>query len=640
METLSVEVAVKKIRLYLRQENSRPYFVAVDGAAEHDKLKNFFKDFDRIYVSNFCRGDTFLDADELLDSLKVVKKNALCFGLGEYVRFTAHENILRTLQDRNFSRKIIFICCGITNQLESIAEADFKFRTNNICRIAGRENFSVVKFGANIDIPTDVQNFSELLKLLESGKRSAVSVKTILPLANVKEINSFYDAIRNRNPQFTACPDALDEAQWREYFFDDKCDGYPPEHWRTFAAGLKNKFANSYLQHVFNRSANFEAYRKNLFFALLEVTDEKIFDEFYPLRKAAVKNFSTQYVAEYLERLETLATGSNVIKFLTDNTAEERRAMIRAVHGKEKIPEIFKENYPAMKEYLTDYDFGDERITKYFRRYKKIKVCNVDDAAFKSLVQKFALERPTNKFETRRAILDRADDNAKLYWSDALGVEFLGYIQARATENGLSMRVEIARAELPTTTAQNKNFYDDWRGDKFDKNSKLDELKHSPEKFDADGKCSAPTYIDDEFKIIDEVIAEIKIALSQQAISKVILTSDHGASRLAVMYGRENKHKMNSVGEHSGRCCPTNELDEKPDCATEENGFWVLANYDRFSGGRLATVEVHGGATLEEVLVPVIEFSLENTNAEVRTSSEKKISASTKKSDDAFDFFE
>ena len=70
METLSVEVAVKKIRLYLRQENSRPYFVAVDGAAEHDKLKNSFKDFDRIYVSNFCRGDTFLDADELLDSLK------------------------------------------------------------------------------------------------------------------------------------------------------------------------------------------------------------------------------------------------------------------------------------------------------------------------------------------------------------------------------------------------------------------------------------------------------------------------------------------------------------------------------------------------------------------------------------------
>ena len=458
MEVLNINFAVKKIQIYLRQENARPYFVIADCAVEHAELKKFFKDFARIYVSDFCKGDTFPDTDELIDSLKNVSKNALCFGLDEYVRFSVHENILRTLQDKNFSRKIIFICRGIANLLEGLAEADFKFRANNICKIGGGQSFSVVKFGSNVDVPTDAQNFSELLKLLESGNRSSVSVKTDLPLANVKEINSFYDAIRNRNPQFTALPDALDEEHWRECFFDDKCDGYPPEHWRTFVAGLQNNFANSYLQYVFNLSANYEAYRKNLFFALLEVKDEKIFDEFYPLRKAAVKTFSAQYVAEYLERTETLATGSNVIKFLTDNTAAERRAMIRAVQGKAKIPEIFKRNYSAMNEYLTDYDFGDAEITSYFRRYKKIKVCNVDDADFKTLVQKFALERPANKFETRRAILDRADDNAKLYWVDALGVEFLSYIQAKSAQNGLSMRVEIARADLPTLTAQNKNF--------------------------------------------------------------------------------------------------------------------------------------------------------------------------------------
>lgn len=637
MEILNVEAAVKKIEIYLRQGNFRPYFVSVDDAAACEKLKKIFKDFGRIYVSDFCRGDTFPDTDELIDALKAVEKNSLCFGLGEYVFFSAHENILRALQDKNFNRKIIFICRGIANLLENLAEADFKFRANNLCKIAGGQSFSVVKFGANVDVPTDAKNFSELLKLLESGNRVSVSVKTNLPLAKVKEIQTFYDAIKNRDSRFSALPDALAEEQWREYFFDDKCDGFPPEHWRTFAAGFKNKFANSYLQRVFGISANYEAYRRNLFFALLEVTDEKIFDEFYPLRKAAVKNISAQYVAEYLERLKNFATGSNAIKFLTDNTVEERRAMIQAVQGKEKIPAIFTKNFSAMEDYLTDYDFGDEEITRYFRRYKKIKVCNVDDAAFKNLVQEFAVERPANKFETRRAILDRADDTAKLYWLDALGVEFLGCLQARAARNGLSVRIKIARAELPTSTAQNKNCYDDWRGDKFDKNSELDELKHSPEKFSADGKCSAPTYIDDEFKIIDEVISEIKIALTQQAIPKILLTSDHGASRPAVMYGRENKHKMNSAGEYSGRCCPINELDEKPNFATEENGCWVLANYDRFSGGRLATVEVHGGATLEEILVPVIEFSLQGAKVE---SSSEKLPAPPKKSDDAFEFFE
>jgi hypothetical protein len=67
---------------------------------------------------------------------------------------------------------------------------------------------------------------------------------------------------------------------------------------------------------------------------------------------------------------------------------------------------------------------------------------------------------------------------------------------------------------------------------------------------------------------------------------------------------------MDLKGQHSGRCCPCSEADVKPEYATQENGFWVLANYDRFKGGRKASVEVHGGATLEEVIIPLIEVEL------------------------------
>ena len=104
------------------------------------------------------------------------------------------------------------------------------------------------------------------------------------------------------------------------------------------------------------------------------------------------------------------------------------------------------------------------------------------------------------------------------------------------------------------------------------------------------------------------------------------MTSDHRASLLAVMFGRENKFKMKSVGEHGGRCCPANDIDEK--------------NYDRFAGGRLSSVEVHGGATLEETLVPVIEFSLPNAEIEVKVSSAEKIPAALKELDEGFDFFD
>ena len=633
MEILSVEEAAKKIRIYLRRDTTRPYFVSADGAAECDALKNFLGNLEQIYISNFCSGDFLIDTDLLVEKLKDLEHDAAVFGLGEYIFFTGQENILRRLQDRNFNRKVIFVCRGVANVLERLADEDFKFRANNFCRVAGQWKCAVEKYNPEINFLTDAKNFSELLKLVERGK-NFLSVQTNLPLVNVREVNNFYDAIKNREPHLNASPDALSEEQWREYFFDDGCENYPPEHWRSFIAGFRKKIADPYLKFVFARSKTYEEYRRNLFFALLDA-DEKFFEEFYGRRKAAVKNISAQYLSEYLERLEDFP---DALKYLTDSTAEERRAMIKFVQGKPAIPNAFKKNFPAMSDYLSDFDFGDEEVTEYFRRYKKIKLCNVDDANFKNHVRELALTRPYNRFETRQKFLDAANPTAKLYWSDALGVEFLSYIEARASRLGLFAAIKIARAELPSLTSQNKNFYEEWAGDKFEKNSKLDELKHSPEKFSADGKCSAPIYIDEELAIIDEVLAEIKNSLANHHAEKIILTSDHGASRLAVMFGRENKFKMNSVGEHGGRCCPINSLDAKPPCATEENGYWVLASYDRFSGGRIDSMEVHGGATLEEVLVPVIEFGLQDSAIEIHSAEETP--APLKKIDDGFDFFE
>jgi hypothetical protein len=631
VENLSVEEAVKRIYIYLKRDNFSPYFVVSDGASECAKLKNFFGEFELIYISSFCRENYFLDFDLFVERLNRLENDAICYGLGEYIYFTGQENILRFLQDKTFNRKIIFVCRGVANLLKKLADEDLKFRENRLCKIGGKANFSVVRYSENIKISTtDAKNFSELLRLVESGK-SDLTVQSDLPLLNVKAINNFHDAIKIREPNFAISPAALNENQWREYSFDDKCEGYPPEHWRSFAAGFKHKIANPYLKFVFKMSATYEDYRRNLLFALLEISDEN-FEEFYALRKAAVKDISE----EYLARLEG---DSEAVKYLTDNTAEERRAMIRAVQGKEKIPTIFEKNYAAMKDYLADYDFDDAELTIYFRRYKRIKLCNIDDANFKNHVREIALTRPYNKFYTRQKLLDEANKNSKLYWSDALGVEFLSYIEAQAKRLGLCTTIKIARAELPTLTSQNKNFYDEWRGDKFDKNSKLDDLKHAPEIFDAAGKCSAPIYIDDELKIIEDTLAKIKSWLNKNAGRKVLLTSDHGASRLAVMYGRENKFKLKTSGEHGGRCCPKNSFDKKPPCAIEENDWWVSANYDRFAGGRLSSVEVHGGATLEEILVPVIEFSLQ-ANAADKISYAKKIPAPLKEVDDGFDFFE
>lgn len=60
--------------------------------------------------------------------------------------------------------------------------------------------------------------------------------------------------------------------------------------------------------------------------------------------------------------------------------------------------------------------------------------------------------------------------------------------------------------------------------------------------------------------------------------------------------------------------------------STEENGFIVLANYGRFRGSRAANVEVHGGASLEEVVVPVIELTLADSSMQVALSDKNIVS--------------
>ena len=99
MEILSVADAVKKIRIYLGHDTMRPYFVISDDAAD---FKKSFDDLKRIYISDFCTDDFFLDVDLLVEKLNMLTNNALIFGLGEYIYLTGQENILHLLQDKNF----------------------------------------------------------------------------------------------------------------------------------------------------------------------------------------------------------------------------------------------------------------------------------------------------------------------------------------------------------------------------------------------------------------------------------------------------------------------------------------------------------------------------------------------------------
>ena len=149
---------------------------------------------------------------------------------------------------------------------------------------------------------------------------------------------------------------------------------------------------------------------------------------------------------------------------------------------------------------------------------------------------------------------------------------------------------------------------------------KIDKIKHHGEEgYDYSREDrKLPIHLIRELEIIDELLKKVKVNLVAGNFNKAILIADHGASRLAVIHETENLWAMESGGMHSGRCCPKSELDERPNSAADADDFWALANYDRFKGSRKANVEVHGGATLEEVTVPIIEITYLSNAIEVK----------------------
>lgn len=138
-------------------------------------------------------------------------------------------------------------------------------------------------------------------------------------------------------------------------------------------------------------------------------------------------------------------------------------------------------------------------------------------------------------------------------------------------------------------------------------------------------KEKTPIYLIKELEIIDDLLTKIKASILAGSYNKAIIISDHGASRLAVLHETENIWNMETKGEHSGRCCKISEIDDKPDFAIEESGYWILANYDRFRGSRRANVEVHGGASMEEVAVPIIEITQKASNIEAFIVDESRV---------------
>ncbi len=347
-------------------------------------------------------------------------------------------------------------------------------------------------------------------------------------------------------------------------------------------------------------------------------------------------------IADYCDWV--LQKGKDAIYYLTDMSTREINMIFRMlndyreVFSRDEIMEILKHIYFDLYQYLQPYDYKNQLLNKYFNEYKYQKVINSISPDFLALVEKQAKDRDYLRFLPARSEKIEAINMTKtiVYFIDAMGVEYLSFIMDQCRKYNLMAYTTLCHCEIPSITYKNKDFVKVFEnhGAVFakDKNGikSLDEIKHHGEEdFDYTNN-KLPTYLAKELQIIAEIIE--RGASELQQFDRIVLISDHGASRLSVISKQENKYQMATKGIHSGRCCPKSDSDVQPDCVIDEDDFWVIANYDRFKGGRAANVEVHGGATLEEVVIPIIEITKTVVEYEMKLITEE-ITFSRRKKD-------
>lgn len=346
------------------------------------------------------------------------------------------------------------------------------------------------------------------------------------------------------------------------------------------------------------------------------------FWKLYDCRKAILNQMevSDDEVLDYCRYIK--CKKKDALYYLTDSHRLEKELILECIAdysgslSYNELRSVLQHIYPDLYAYLMPYKFNAALLNRYFEDYKFCKLENRITPEFYSLVEDQAVKREYNLLlPVRSEKIESVDmSGAFAYFIDAMGVEFLGYISEKSKQKKLLPKITVCRSELPSITSRNKEFLAVFAEHNVQcKNIKqIDDIKHhGAENFTLENS-PYPTHLIRELEIIDHVLDLIKLDLAKGKYAKAILVSDHGASRLVVLKNQLIDGEFDAKGTHCGRVCAyTEQTGSVPMIvqAGENDEYAVVANYERFKPGRLMGVEVHGGATLEEVAVPIIELS-------------------------------
>jgi hypothetical protein len=664
---MTYEECKSRISRFLSKENQQPLIV---DAQNREHLSMLIDDFivgttKAIQASDYCAEDGLPRVEELFHDLQVKDGDFFVTGVSSFLKLYGEQDLSGKLKEflgLNPKRHVVII----TYQCSKYFKFSDPRSSRRVYIIDGDPDTMKEIYLCNpeLELPQGTalkKGINNFASAVEQTADSPICIATRVhksdfpdTLLNISEIRNAYDLLlkEDRKTKELNEHEGTDE-QWQYALtvfaenpgWDNAIDSEFGDHrrldfnvasisqmnderlWLYYIGlklyGIRNNWC---LNDAAQKSESLGEMRTNVYRGILtKSAHDDDYWECYENRKQLLRQIgdSLEEVSMYCKR--AYGEGKDEIYYLTDNTQQEKEEIFSYLDRfgtdieKENLMEILEHVYPDLYEYLQPYEFNNELLNDYFNEYKYQKVINKLFPEFYEKVLEQAKRRDYNSILDPRAsyIEKLSKKDTMLYFIDAMGVEYLGYIKSVCNELNLRLNVSVCRCELPSITSINKEFLSEWDDDQIVSIKDIDDIKHHGKyDFDYYKNSKLPIHLIKELEVIHDVLEKIRIKLINGDIKEAIIISDHGASRLVVLHDHENIWEMAEKGEHSGRCCRKSEIDAQPEFAADAGEFWALANYDRFKGGRKANVEVHGGATLEELCVPIIRVTYSSQKIE------------------------
>lgn len=350
-------------------------------------------------------------------------------------------------------------------------------------------------------------------------------------------------------------------------------------------------------------------------------------------RAEALKTVGSNYESLIVEFIGQTKESGDALQFLNCGTNAERVEIVRRASTEDLsygFPKGYGELFPTLADYFSPaFEFEDAATTAYFKEYRMHKVSGSITDSFVKRAYDFVVPKTYPSRDAIMAELHTQSDVALLV-VDAMGAEYMPLLLALAKRRGMNIESQaVVTAKLPTETIFNPIKWDEARI--LPEIKSIDNIVHNGA---AKHEVSIPERNFAETLWVFETEIMNRIADGLTRFARVVVTADHGASRLAVIAHNEGKGTTlpwdgqpdawrYSLAPQGAARPPELEQEYFPET---KKTYWIVRGYNRLPkmGGKL--YELHGGATLEERLVPIVVFT-RNAVAEVPKQLGKKTTA-------------